>query len=117
MGAISHHGCNSKHNMTLLLQFQDWHTNAPPHGNPKHSFVPKIEDMDLGGSNLTQLARVDLQYEIRVHTKINISFETTNFHPNFRVDENEFEKSATWVLFVAHQVEPLSSCFLEKDTI
>jgi hypothetical protein len=67
MAAISHHGCDSKHNMTPLLQFQDWHTSAPPHGNPKHGFVPKIEDMDLGGSNLTQLTRVDLQYEIRVH--------------------------------------------------
>jgi len=91
--------------MTPLLQFQDWHTNARPHGNKKHGFVPNIKDMDLGGSNLTQLTRVYLQYEIRVQTKINNNFETSKFHPNFQANEDEFEKSAIWVLSIAHQIE------------
>jgi hypothetical protein len=55
-------------------------------GIPTHlhmDFVPKIKDMDLGGSNLTHITRVDLQHEIRVRTKISSGFETTNFCLDF----------------------------------
>jgi hypothetical protein len=74
-------------------------------GIPMHlhmDFFPKIEDMDLGKSNLTHLTPMDLQHEIRVKTIINNSFETTNFCLDFRANEDEFEKYETWVLSIAY---------------
>ena len=65
------------------------------------SFVPKIKDMDMGVSNLTQLAHVGLQCDIGVQTKISNDFETMNFCLDFRVDKDEYEKYETWVFSTA----------------